>query len=330
MKNITKKEIQAIKKIAVKKSVLPILNNALILDNKLIITNLDNYLIFDNWNAENHLLPIDKLVKLQNIQDVIINDSVNYITDKIKVKFKKLNITEFPETPECNYKSNGKLSINDIKNLYDNRIFISTDELKPALNFYQIKDNYSEASTGYVLKRFNLDSNFNKFYMNKKCIEILNIFKNECKIYTSDKWVKYQFDNFCLISRNLTDNFPDFNSVIPSNFVGAAEIDKLEFINAINDISDYTNKEKKEIRLNINGKFELEAIDSENNYSAETKINSINSGENVLLGFNYQYLLQILKSCNNDKLELKFNNSYSAAVINDNSNNINLIMPIRI
>lgn len=329
MRNLTKLHKQVIKKVTPNKSTLPILKDCLIRNNQLIATDLESYLIIDNFTADNHVINAGHLIELNNINEIIINSKVNYITDKKNVTFATKDICEFPEVPECDYKFIGKLLQPDIEKLHKNRIFMSKDALRPALMHVEIKDNYFNITDGFKLKRNNINSKFtDKFYMNLKSIELIKLL-GECDVYMGKEWIRYEFSGMSLISRNYTENYPDVLNVIPDNFIGSGNFNRLDMINAINEIKDYSDKENL-IKVYINGKLELETKDIENNISANCSIECNKTGENFTIGYNFKYLLDVLKSYKSDYLTINWNTPTQATTFNNMDNsNLSLLMPVR-
>ena len=330
MNNLNNNQKKAIKKITSGSRTQPILKNCLIKGGKLITTDLENYLIIDNYTAEDHIINADHLIKLNNINNIIINDKINYITDTKEVNFAKTDIDQFPELPNNEFKYIGKFLQTDINTLYKNRAFISKDEMKASLQYIEIRNNYYNITDGYRLKRNLINSKFsNKFYINKKCIELIKIL-GFCEVYISDNWVKYQFDEMSLLSRNLNNNYPDVTTVIPDNFQGSTKLNKLDLINAINQISDYSDK-KNLIKLDINGSFNLSTYDSESQSGAKTEITHDKTGVDLTAGYNYKFLLDILKSYKSNNLIINYNQPRTAVIINNSDNsNLSLLMPIKL
>ena len=332
MNNINKIQKKAIKKITTGSRTIEILKSCSIKDNRLITTDLENYLIIDNFTADNHVINADHLIKLNNINNIEINKSkINYITDKKAVNFiNKNDVNNFPVLPECEYKFIGELNNNDINNFYSNRCFISKNEMKPSMQFIEIKDNYFNVTDGYKLKRKEITSNFtDKFYITYKAIELLKML-GACDVYMSKEWILYKFIGMELITRNMVDHFPDVSTVIPSEFKGSCTFNKSNFINAINEIKDYSNKENL-VKISINGRLELEIKDLESGTGATCEIESNKTGADFTAGYNYKYLLEVLKSYKKDDLIINYNLPTTAIALNnlDNSN-LSLLMPIRL
>ena len=99
-------------------------------------------------------------------------------------------------------------------------------------------------------------------------------------------------------------------------------------------MSVFSNKSTKQIAFSLNtNKITITTEDAENITSAVEKIPCKYNGENLTIGYNANFLIEVLKQQNNTPCTVMLKNALSAAVFTDTLNNITkttLLMPIRL
>jgi DNA polymerase III sliding clamp (beta) subunit (PCNA family) len=272
--------------------------------------------------------------KYNNIETSLENNKVTYDLGGNKTSFKS-NAVEFPELPDLDDMEPAiTITKQDIKTLYKNRVFLSQDELKPALMYYYFdaKNQNMVVTEGHVLKISKPENEIKKdCFLSKKTIEILNILKPEhVTVKVNRKYVKIKVDNVTIIQRNNSCKYPEYMTVIPENYdqCNRFEIDKNDLLNAIDLIKSSSPKATKLVKITVNGceTMELNATDPENMLESSTNVSCSNAGDNFTVGYNWRYLQSIAKTSNNDNLEFWHGSPAQAALINDNT----LLMPIRL
>jgi len=99
-----------------------------------------------------------------------------------------------------------------------------------------------------------------------------------------------------LITRKLTGNFPNYEMVLPKDNDRKVEFDLIEMKNAVRRISLMADERNRSIRMTVReGEVEITAQSSEEGEGAEV-VPADYTGEEVLLGFNHQYLQEFLNN----------------------------------
>lgn len=113
--------------------------------------------------------------------------------------------------------------------------------------------------------------------------------------------------NVYLTSRIIDGTFPDYQQVIPKNFVTEAVVLKQDLLNTLKTSNIFINR-FNQIQLSIDkGKkeFIVETSNPERGEST-TKIDAAISGDTIEAGFNNKYLADCLQSIATDSVVLKF------------------------
>jgi DNA polymerase-3 subunit beta len=97
-----------------------------------------------------------------------------------------------------------------------------------------------------------------------------------------------------LITRKLTGNFPNYEMVMPKDNDKKVVFDLVDMRNAVRRIALVADERNRSIRMTVReGEVEVHAQSSEEGEGAEV-VSADYKGEEVLLGFNHQYLQEFL------------------------------------
>lgn len=221
--------------------------------------------------------------------------------------------------------------------------FTGSDDLRPILTGVNIssKSNHISfaATNGNKMAVYdeNLDSDINDFgvVIANKCVGIITsllsdddsdvdfeIGINNFKVTVSDYQIRYR----------LTEgNYPNFRAVIPQIVKQKIIVETSEIVSAIKRVSVFSNDSTKTIIMNIGAdKVEISAEDMDYRRSANETVNVENSGDEITIGFNSNFILDVFSSIEEDKAELYINDASKAVVVHPHSNQMTtlLIMPV--
>ena len=135
-----------------------------------------------------------------------------------------------------------------------------------------------------------------------------------------------------LTSRLIEGQFPDYRQVIPKEGTKKLIISKALFGESLRRVSLLSQGRAYGVRLSISpGKLELIAEDPEFGEAEESLPISYN-GDELVVGFNARYILDILGLISEDEIEFSLIDDLSPGVISpkDDSKFLSVVMPIRI
>lgn len=155
--------------------------------------------------------------------------------------------------------------------------------------------------------------------------------KKEIEVSADESQIEFQFENSRIISRLIEGDFPDYKQIIPSDFDTEVTLKREQLKKAVKRASFFASK-INDVRLEVQeeGKIGISARSQkvgENVSALEAEI----EGGSVSSVFNYNYLLDGLKSINTEKVSLKFTGSESPVLMipqGDKSYQY-LVMPIK-
>ncbi|AWD32149.1 DNA polymerase III subunit beta [Candidatus Kinetoplastibacterium sorsogonicusi] len=164
-------------------------------------------------------------------------------------------------------------------------------------------------------------------------IRLLNNMDDDINIDVGFNQIKFSFSDIEIISKLVDGKFPDFNKVIPNHHKRVFSIKRDVFHGSLMRVSIMTNDKFKGILINL--KKNLMSISS-NNANHEEALEEIDieyEYENLNIGFNVNYLLDVINNIKSNTLIFSIgndNNSSALIRFQDHENFKYVVMPMRI
>ena len=349
---------------------LPILSNIIITthDNLLSLssTNLDIFCSDDleaevgqNGSTSVSAATFYEIVKrLPSGSEIHASLSEEDSTLTLKCGRSKFNLTtispdDFPKISHDDLNIQFVLSATELKRMIDKTKFaISNEETRYYLNgvfLHQTQKNSIDilravATDGHRLAQYDIPlpqgaKDMNGIIIPKKMIQelrrVLDDATGDINIQLNENKIKFSFNNMQIISKVIDGTFPDYTKVIPQSNDKLITTNNEELKKAIDRVSAVAINEEtksKAIKLIIESNKISLSVDSSSRGSAIEEIDLDYNNEKVEIGFNSRYLIDICNEIDGDKINLKFLNSTSPAIILDNTdeNLFFVLMPMRI
>ena len=349
---------------------LPILSNIIITtnDNSLSLssTNLDIFCSDDleaevsqNGSTSVSASTFYEIVKrLPSGSEIHASLSEEDSTLILKCGRSKFNLTtispdDFPKISHDDLNIQFVLSATELKRMIDKTKFaISNEETRYYLNgvfLHQTQKNSIDilravATDGHRLAQYDIPlpqgaKDMNGIIIPKKMIQelrrVLDDASGDINIQLNENKIKFSFNNMQIISKVIDGTFPDYTKVIPQSNDKSITTNNDELKKAIDRVSAVAINEEtksKAIKLIIDSNKISLSVDSTSRGSAIEEIDLEYNSDKVEIGFNSRYLIDICNEIDGDKINLKFLNSTSPAIILDNTdeNLFFVLMPMRI
>lgn len=135
-----------------------------------------------------------------------------------------------------------------------------------------------------------------------------------------------------LISRLMEGQYPKYNQLIPTSFGKQALVNRDKLISALEIVSTMINEKTSIVKFEFtDGVLKMNA-DTPDAGASEDKIEISYSGEDMVIAFNYRYLLDFLKIAEVEEVLIQMNTNLSAAVLRPKSEEdyLYLIMPVQL
>jgi len=197
------------------------------------------------------------------------------------------------------------------------------------------------ATDGHRLAKIDYESNnkpedipgviIPKKTINELC-KLLSDYNGTIKIDLDPNKIIFFIDKSVLISKLIDGNFPDYQRVIPKDNKNIMTINRNDFCMAVDRVSTITNEKSPVIKFRLlKDLMNMTSADSENGLATEDIITEY-SGEEIEIGFNSKYILEMINHLTDEKIKLSFNDSSSPVIATEDSNQnlIYVLMPMRV
>lgn len=141
---------------------------------------------------------------------------------------------------------------------------------------------------------------------------------DECdvKVEYNKTNVIFTFETLKLYSRLINGAFPNYSAIIPQNNSNVMLIDRSALITTLRRVSFFANQSTNQVRLSVSGQAILiSGEDREFASEAKERIACDYSGEDLVIGFNSKFLLDMLSHIDTSQIEVKMSVSSKPAVI---------------
>jgi DNA polymerase III subunit beta len=255
--------------------------------------------------------------------------SVEIISDNGRYKLSGENATDFPKVPSVSNDFSAEISTEVLSRAINNTIFAtSSDELRPAMTGVYVnlgdKNTTFVATDGHRLVRYRRtdvkSDNGNAIIIPRKALNLLKATlpteNSEVSVNFNMSNAFFKFGNIKMICRLIDERFPDYDNVIPAVNNITMTIERNDLLGAMKRISIYANKTTHQVRLKITGsELQISAEDLDFSNEANERLSCEHDGEDIEIGFNAKFLIEMLTNLDSDKIKLTMSAPNKAGVI---------------
>ena len=254
---------------------------------------------------------------------------------------------DFPPAPA--FKGNIEFAIesNMLRSIIHRTAFaVSTDELRPAMMgvLFQVKGTELRAvsTDGHRLVR--LIQKLPKAVTLKQDIVVpakallvlgKSIDEGENTISVSETHVKFSFGESFLVSRLIDETYPNYETVIPTENDKQMIVKRDEIISSIRRVALYASATTHQVRFDVaKSVLKISAQDLDFGGDAKETLPCTFTGENLEIGFNSLYLVDILSHLESEQVSFRFSTPTRAGIVSpmgdEKDDIIMLVMPVRL
>ena len=277
------------------------------------------------------------------------NYNIEINSDNGRYKLAGENSADFPKVPEISDGYSFTVNANTLALAIGNTIFsTSTDELRPAMTgvFFRLSSNSCTfvSTDGHRLVKYirtdiSGDEVDHDMIIPRKSLNLLKTIipsddKNDINIEFNASNAFFSNDHIKLVCRLIDERYPDYENVIPSDNSNSIEVDKSEILSSLKRISIYANKTTNQVRLKVSGsEILISAEDLDFSNEANERISCEHDGDDIEIGFNAKFLIEILSNIHSDKVIFKLSEPNRAGLvlpedIEDEEDLTMLVMPV--
>ena len=354
--------LQSIQGIVDKKTTMPILSHFLLKADKtasLMATDLDialkGPLKADILEGGSLCIPARKLFEIaREVEgDILLesqeNNWMRVTSGKSTFKLMGLPETDFPALPE--FKKSEELSINSeqLKNMIEKTVYATGEsDTRYTLNgllmhFVPKKKNIEFKMVGTDGHRLsliatNLDGKLSeekKIILPKKAaLELKKLVEGsieDVSIYLDKNHIFFGINGVVLTSRLIEGTYPNYDQVIPKGNEKKIGIDKMEFLKALRRTSIMSREKTNAVRFDLEpGKITLISMNPDIGEARE-EIAAQYKGEQITIGFNARYLMDILQAMEGEAVVMELQEPLSPTLVLEEKHRdyVCVVMPMR-
>lgn len=175
-------------------------------------------------------------------------------------------------------------------------------------------------------------ANFNIIIPNKTISELLKLLgeDGEVKIILEKNQIIFDFGTAHIVSRLIEGHFPNYEQVIPKEEKAAIKIGRDSFLQAVKRASLLTSQEAQAVKIELLKNKLAISSRSPNLGEAREEVPADLRGEDMMIGFNPNYLLDVLKSIDVNEVVLSLSGSDRPGVIKGKEDYLYIIMPMQL
>jgi len=267
-----------------------------------------------------------------------------------KSKFKLLGLPkeEFPAFPAVKFEAGWRVPSKDLQKLIQHVAFAaSTEESRPILNgvLWELKNDRMRmvATNGHRLARMDVPvvggggQQADLIVPPKALEQIKRLFAadDEVELARSDNHLGFRSTTTQVYTRLIEGPYPNYEQVIPRENDKIATADKAALASALRRMSIVASDQTHRIRVAFaNGSCKL-SVQTPDLGEAQEELAVAYEGDPLEIGFNAQYMLEVLKYMPTDEVRLTFKAPERAATCepvgwDDPASYLTLVMPLRL
>ncbi|MCX6137639.1 MAG: DNA polymerase III subunit beta [Ignavibacteriales bacterium] len=258
------------------------------------------------------------------------------------------SVDEFPKKPD--FKGEGEIEITaeTLRRIISKTIFsVSADELRPAMMgvLFQFKESElcSVATDGHrlvkmITKGIKSPMSAKDIIIPAKALNILSKLAEDgaAKMEVGAGHILFQSGLTTLVSRLIEEPYPNYQSVIPSDNTKELMVSKDQMLASVRRVALFSSVTTHQIRMSLTtSELTITAEDVDFGSEAKETIACEYNGDEMEMGFNFGYIVDILTHMESDEVIFKFSSSTRAGVVvprtqRENENVLMLVMPVRL
>lgn len=363
VKEILEQPLSQIVGVVEKRQTLPILGNVYLelVDNKLtmvgsdleteITTRVNNISGSDGKTtvSARKLFDICRSLPSESTLSLVVEEDNKMVVKAGKSRFtlQTLSANDFPRLEETSWKHELTLTQKQLNQLLTRTSFsMAQQDVRYFLNglLIEIRDDQilSVATDGHRLAKTqvamsNPDIDVVQSIVPRKAVLEISKFLDA----SSDDPVTFKLNashilvqsgNFMFISKLIDGRFPDYEKVIPANLDKHVLIDRANLIDILSRAAILSNEKFRGVSLAVSNNRLKVASHNPDQEHASDEMDVEYSGDDIEIGFNVNYLMEALKACDSEKIDLGLLDPNTSCTFHaaDDADTLYLIMPMRL
>ncbi|HST62460.1 MAG TPA: DNA polymerase III subunit beta [Longimicrobium sp.] len=277
-------------------------------------------------------------------------DAINIASGRTKYRLNGLPRDEFPAFPKVDFAESWRVTGTDLQRLISSVSFAaSTEETRPILNgvLWQLNEGEMRmvATNGHRLAKMTLpvesaDGSVppGDFIVHPRALsQVQRLFRGDetVEVGRSENHIGFRGNDVQIFTRLIEGPYPNYEQVIPRDNDKHMVCDKDALTKAVRRMAIVASDQTHRIRLSLGGPMLRFAVETPDVGTATEELQVEYDGEPLEIGFNAQYLLELLKYMPTSEVRMSFKAPERAATMNpigneDTPDYLCLVMPLRL
>jgi len=257
---------------------------------------------------------------------------------------------DFPVMASSEYAANFSTKSEVLRRLFDKTKFaISTEETRYYLNgvYMHVADADGGkmlrcvATDGHRLARVDADlpdgaADMQGVIVPRKTVnelrKLLDQDDVEIAVSVSETKVRFATPEITLTSKVIDGTFPDYTRVIPSGNTKKLEVDAAEFAKAVDRVATVSSERSRAVKLTLSEDRLILSVNAPDSGAAEEELAVAYGDEDLEIGFNAKYLLEIASQVDRENAVFMFNSSGDPTLMREGNDTsaVYVVMPMRV
>jgi DNA polymerase-3 subunit beta len=277
-------------------------------------------------------------------------DSIFISSGRTRFKLNGLPRDEFPAFPRVDFGESWRVTGADLQRLITHVSFAaSTEETRPILNgvLWQLRDGEMRmvATNGHRLAKMTLPVEAGSpvpaadlIVHPRALAQVQRLFAGSeapVEVARSENHIGFRSDTVQVYTRLIEGPYPNYEQVIPKDNDKHMVVDKSALNGAIRRMAIVASDQTHRIRLSLGGPALKFSVESPDLGAANEELEVEYDGDPLEIGFNAQYLLELLRYMPTDEVRMSFKAPERAATMQplgneDTPDYLCLVMPLRL
>jgi DNA polymerase-3 subunit beta len=276
-------------------------------------------------------------------------DSIFINSGRSRFKLNGLPRDEFPAFPKVDFTESWKVTGAELQRLITHVSFAaSTEETRPILNgvLWQLRDGEMRmvATNGHRLAKMTLPVEaaaqvpaVDLIVHPKALQQVQRLFGGDAQVEVarSENHIGFRSETVQVYTRLIEGPYPNYEQVIPKDNDKNMVADKGALTGAVRRMAIVASDQTHRIRMSLGGPMLRFSVESPDLGAANEELPVEYDGEPLEIGFNAQYLLELLRYMPTDEVRMSFKAPERAATMmplgnEDTPDYLCLVMPLRL
>jgi len=142
----------------------------------------------------------------------------------------------------------------------------------------------------------------------------------------------FKRDGLVMVSKLIDGNYPNYNQVIPTKNTKKVVVPKDQLTHAVRRVSILSKEKTNAVKLQLENNVLLLSTNNPEVGEANEELTITYTGENLSIGFNSRYLLDVLMAMDGEAISLELSDSLSPCLIKEEGSEAYrcVVMPMRV